>query len=82
MDVSFWETESFFSPSTPSLQGEHRQEEEMFYGEGETLFYNNHGKGENEKSGEEPISVEKSGEEPIFVERATHDIGGDEGEGI
>jgi hypothetical protein len=63
MDVSFWETESFFSPCTPYLQGEHRPEEEMFYGEGENPIYN-HGEGEEKKSGDEQISAE----------RATHDI--------
>jgi hypothetical protein len=71
MDVSFWETVAFFPPSTPSLQGELRQEEEMFYGEGEQLMYN-YGEGEKEKSGEEQISAEK----------ATHDIGGDDEEYI
>ncbi|XP_057478145.1 retrovirus-related Pol polyprotein from transposon TNT 1-94 isoform X6 [Actinidia eriantha] len=66
MDVTFWETESFFSPSTPSLQGEHKQEEEMFSSEGEKLF-DDHRDRRKEKSEEEPISPEK----------ATRDIGSD-----
>ncbi|XP_058213403.1 uncharacterized protein LOC131325264 [Rhododendron vialii] len=69
MDVTFWETEPFYSPSAPSLQGEHRQEEmrEVYsHGQGEELFFN-HGEGEKEKSEEEPVSTE----------RATYDIGGD-----
>ncbi|GFZ14973.1 hypothetical protein Acr_24g0011630 [Actinidia rufa] len=48
------------------VEGEHRQEEDMFLGEGEKLFYD-HGDRRKEKSGEEPISPE----------RVTRDIGGD-----
>ncbi|XP_058210028.1 uncharacterized protein LOC131322648 isoform X2 [Rhododendron vialii] len=70
MDVTFWETEVFYSPSKPSLQGEHQQEEEMFtfynHSEGEKFFYD-HSEGEKENTGEEPVSVE----------RETHDIGGE-----